>query len=210
LSLAMRAVELAPDSSRSHHALAMAYWFRGDVESSLASYQYGLELNPNDADIMVDLGFRYAMLAQWEKAMPLLDGAFERNPFQPSAYRVALSLFHLAHGRYAEALVEARRVIAPDVPYGHLLRAVTAAYLGYREEVRSALAEILRVHPAYGKNIVPDLRSRNIHPSLIRLVATGLSKAGLDVDMTGLASAESRVQIVNGGAVAKTPIRGLR
>jgi TolB-like protein/Flp pilus assembly protein TadD len=205
--LALRAMELAPDSSRSHHALANVYWFRGDVESSLSSYQAGLELNPNDAEIMVDFGFRHAMLAQWDKAMPLLEAAFERNPFQPSTYRVALSLYHLAHGRFAESLVEARRVIAPDVLYGHLLRAIGAANLGYGEEARNALAEIARMHPDYGAVLVSDLRSRNIHPSLIRLVISGLSKAGMAIDLAGLPPAEPLVQLVNGKLTP--PIRGI-
>ncbi len=208
LALALRGVELAPDSSRSHHALALAYWFRGDVESSLAAYHCGLELNPNDAEIMVDYGFRFAMLAQWDKAMPLLDAAFERNPFQPSTYRVALSLFHLAHGRYAESLVEARRVIAPDVPYGHLLRAVNAAHLGYEDEVRSAIAEVLRIDARYGQIAVSDMRSRNLHPSLIRLVVLGLRKAGMEVDLSELTTSQPRVQVVNGGQ--HPPVRGLR
>jgi TolB-like protein len=208
LSLALRAVELAPESSRCHHALAMAYWFRGDVESSLAAYNAGLDLNPNDAEIMADFGFRFAMLAQWDKAMPLLDAAFERNPFQPSTYRVALSLFHLAHGRFAESLVEARRVSAPDVPYGHILRAVSAAHLGYDDEVRSALAEIMRIDANYGQIAISDLRSRNLHPSLIRLVALGLQKAGMDVDLSGLATSGPMVQVVNGGQ--HPPVRGLR
>lgn len=209
LNLALRAVELAPESSRSHHALATAYWFRGDVASSLAAYQAGMDLNPNDAEIMVDFGFRYAMLAQWDKAMPLLEAAFERNPYQPSTYRIALSLYHLAHGRYAESLVEARRVVAPDVPYGHLLRAVGTAHLGYREEALSAVAEIAKVKPNYGESIISDLRLRNIHPTLIRLVASGLAKAGMDIDLAELTSAEQLVQVANRGGRQQPPIRSL-
>jgi adenylate cyclase len=140
--------------------------------------------------------------------MPLLDAAFERNPFQPSTYRVALSLFHLAHGRYAESLVEARRVIAPDVPYGHLLRAVNAAHLGYEDEARSAIAEVLRIDARYGQIAVSDMRSRNLHPSLIRLVVLGLRKAGMEVDLSELTTSQPRVQVVNGGQ--HPPVRGLR
>ncbi|MCU0790083.1 MAG: hypothetical protein MUE79_03370 [Nitratireductor sp.] len=184
--LAQDAVELSPDSSRCYHALGMAYWFFGNVDSSLSSYHAGLEHNPNDTELMVDLGFRYALLAQWDKALPLLETGFDADPFQPGTYRVALALYYLAHGRYAESLLEARRVVAPDVIYAHLIRAVGAAQLGYQDEAKAGLDAILAVDPDYARNMVSDLKARNVHPSLIGLLAAGLAKAGMDVDLSGL------------------------
>jgi tetratricopeptide (TPR) repeat protein len=164
----------------------MAYWFLGNVDSSLSSYHAGLEQNPNDTELMVELGFRYALLAQWDRALPLLETGYDADPFQPGTYRVALALYHLAHGRYAECLLEARRVVAPDVIYAHLLRAVSAAHLGYQEEAQAGISAILSLAPDYAKNIVSDLKARNVHPSLIRLVGAGLSKAGLEPDLSPL------------------------
>ena len=91
LCFARRAVELAADVSSSHHALAATYWFKGEVPASLDEYRFALTLNPNDAELLAEAGARHAAIADWERAMPLLQAAFERNPFQPSTYRVALS-----------------------------------------------------------------------------------------------------------------------
>src|SRR3546814_8239136 len=48
---ARRAVELAPDSGRAHLALAMALFFRGEVEQSLAAGEVAARLSPHDPDI---------------------------------------------------------------------------------------------------------------------------------------------------------------
>ena len=72
-ALARRAIELAPSASRGHHALGLARWFAGDVRGSFAALETSRALNPNDTDVVADLGWRYAMLAEWEKAVPLLE-----------------------------------------------------------------------------------------------------------------------------------------
>ena len=108
LALARKAVALAPGSSWAQYSLALAFWFSGDVHRSLDALERGLALNANDTTIMADLGQRYAMLADWGRAVPLLESAFARNPAQPGTYRIGMFLFHYAEGRFEEALAEAR------------------------------------------------------------------------------------------------------
>ncbi|MGI6856992.1 tetratricopeptide repeat protein [Mesorhizobium sp. 1B3] len=179
LKLAERAIELAPNSSWSHYARSLAYWFAGDVGASLAALEMGRVLNPNDTAIIGDLGQRYAMLADWEKAVPLLEESFARNPAQPGSYRVGLFLYHYAQGRYEEAFMEARKMGTPQVLYGPITVAMAAAQLGHWDEAREAVRQILELDPAYGDHIVSDMQTRNLHPDLIGLVVEGLRKAGL-------------------------------
>ncbi len=186
LALARRAVELAPHSSRGHHALALAYWFSGDVAASIAALKTGLELNPNDSEIMADLGLRQALLMQWDKAVPLLKGSYERNPAQPGNYRVGLALHHYMEGRYEEALVEMRRANPQHVVHGFIVVAAAAAQLGRRQEAEAAVQSILGIAPGYGDRVAGDLKARNLHPQLIAAVVDGLRKAGLPGAEMGL------------------------
>ena len=181
MALARRAVDLAPSSSLAHYALGLARWFAGDPEGGLATLQMGLALNPNDTTILADLGQRYAMLARWDKAVPMLEESYARNPSQPGSYRIGLFLFHYAHGRYKDALAEARRVEAPHVVYGHVAVAAAAARLGRREEAAAALESILGIDRDYGSHVVADLESRSVAPELIPAVVDGLVAAGLRV-----------------------------
>ena len=176
-ALARRAVDLAPLSSRSHHALGMAHWFLADVASALSALETGLDLNPNDTDIMAELGVRYANLANWERAVPLISGSYARNPAQPSTYRIGLALWHLWHGRFEAALAEARKVDAPGVVYGHAAIAVAAGALGLHDEAASAVAALRKVDPGYVARASQDLAQRNLHPRLVQIVTEGLAKA---------------------------------
>lgn len=179
LSLAQHAIELAPGSSRAYQALSLARWFLNDVAASFAALEIGFALNSNDTDIMAELGFRYALTMNWEKAVPLIERSFMLNPLQPSTYRVALSLYHYMHGRYDNALTEARRVEAPNVPYGHIMVAISAARVGRKVEAEGAVARILALRPDYADHVEADLVVRNVHPGAVATVVEGLRAAGL-------------------------------
>ena len=58
----------SPESSSCYFALGMSYWFLGNVDSSLAAFTAGREVNPNDTELMAELGFREAELPnlKWE------------------------------------------------------------------------------------------------------------------------------------------------
>ncbi len=176
--LALRSIELAPRSSRGHHAIGLALWFGGNVSGSLEALKTGLALNPNDSEIMADLGLRHALLAQWDNAVPLLEESYARNPAQPTPYRIGLALYHLAHDRNEAAFDEARRIDATRVVYGHLVTAVAAARLGRSEDADASMQALLAIDARYLDRIVADLRSRNLHPELIELIVAGLPAHG--------------------------------
>ena len=185
LALAMRAVERAPGSSWARHALGLARWFAGDVPAALEALEAGRALNPNDTTIFADLGQRYAMLARWDQAVALLEELYETNPAQPGSYRIGLFLFHYAHGRFAEALTEARRIDAPGILYGHVAVAAAAGQLGLEEVAADAVSAIRALDPDYGAHVVTDLETRHVSPDLIPQIVTGLEKAGLTVCQAG-------------------------
>jgi adenylate cyclase len=181
LALAARAVELAPSSSWARYALGLARWFAGNPAAGLESLEAGRRLNPNDTTILADLGQRYAILARWDEAVPLLEESYATNPGQPGTYRIGLFLYHFAHGRFAEALAEARRVNAPQVLYGHVAVAAAAAELRLDDEAADAVSAIRGLDPDYGAHVTADLESRHVAPELVPLIVAGLKKAGLPI-----------------------------
>jgi adenylate cyclase len=181
LALGARAVELAPNSSWARYALGLARWFAGDVPAALEALEAGRLLNPNDTTILADLGQRYAMLARWDAAVPMLEESYATNPAQPGSYRIGLFLYHYAHGRFAEALAEARRIDAPQVIYGHVAVAAAAADLGLADEAADAISAVRGIDPDYGAHVIADLEGRHVAPELVPLIVAGLEKAGLPV-----------------------------
>jgi adenylate cyclase len=177
--LARQALLLAPNSSRAHHALALAYWFSGDTARGLESYQTALSLNPNDTDLMADMGLRYCMQMEWEKGVPLVEDSYRRNPCQSSTYRMGLVLYHFAERQYEEALRQALLIDTPDIGYRHLVVAACAVRLGRRATAQEAVASLERIEPDYARRVGIDLAARNVHPRLAQDFVAALRDAGL-------------------------------
>jgi adenylate cyclase len=188
VELAQRAIALAPRSGRGHHALAMAYWFTGDVRSSLEEFETALGLNPNATEVMADLGQRYAILADWDKAIPLLTESYRRNPAQPGTYRIGFFLYHFAHDRYAEALSEARKVNAPHLVFQYIAEAVALVGLGRRKEAAPCIAKIGEIDARYLDRAGEDLLRRHVAPELAAKIIRMLRLAGAPVQIKAIES----------------------
>ena len=182
MNLANESIEIAPSSSSAHHARGLACWYFNDVAGCINSLKTAFKLNPNDTSTMAELGHRYALLADWDQAVPLLEESYARNPSQRGEYRLGLSLFYFATEQYERALTEARKIGAPKLVYSHIMIAVSAAQLGRAAEAYEAVQEILSIDEAYGKRITKDLMERHVNPSLIERLLEGIQKAGLKVN----------------------------
>ncbi len=179
IALAQRAVQLSPASGRSYLALAIAYWFNGQVDSAIDALETSRSLNPNDMEVLAELGMRHAARANWQVGIPMIEEAYRRGPSLTCSYRIALSIWHFMHGRHDEALSEASKINMPWVIYPFILIAVSAHHLGRRKEASAALKSLLLLRPDYGTTIVTDLRARNMHPDIILALVRGLRDAGL-------------------------------
>jgi adenylate cyclase len=183
VELAGRAISLEPRSSRGHHALGMAYWFSRGVRSSLEEFDIALGLNPNATEVMADLGQRHAILAHWDKAVPLLEESYRRNPAQPGTYRIGLFLYHFAHDRYEDALAEARKVNAPHLVFQHIAEAIALVGLGRRKEAAPCIARIRESDARYLGSAGEDLLRRHVEAELAAKIIRMLRLAGAPVQI---------------------------
>jgi adenylate cyclase len=181
LELARRAVELAPLSGAGYRALHHALWFKGEVAASLDAAERALRLNPNNTDVMADLGMRLAFTGQWERGVALVATSYERNPGQASHYRIALVFDHCMHRRYVEALREAERTYFPDLLPYHLMLALVHACLGRADEAATAVAEIVALDPGFPAQARTWLSRRNICRELADFIVAGLQLAGMQI-----------------------------
>jgi tetratricopeptide (TPR) repeat protein len=155
-----------------------------DVDRSFEAAEKGLALNPNDSEIMADLGGRLCLAGSWERGFPLVQEAFARNPGQPGLYRIVTFLRFYLDGQYTDALAEIEKADIPSVIHYHVLLAMAHAQLGQMKEADADVKAILKIDPAYGDNVVADLKKHNVHPDIIRAVVAGLRKAGLGIGAT--------------------------
>ncbi|WP_134680440.1 tetratricopeptide repeat protein [Paracoccus ravus] len=176
LDLASRAIRLAPNSSRAHHARAIAEWFLGRTEDSIATLQIAHALNPNDPEILAEMGFRHAMRMNWEVAVPLLREAYARDPQQSGQYRMGLFLYHFAEGRPEKALQKLSAINAPQIAQVRLAMAAAYSALGRMDEARHALDEAGRLSPDLRGRLSQDLGFRQLHPDLIAKILRAIGQ----------------------------------
>ena len=174
--LARRAIQLAPFSSRAYHARAIAEWFSGMTAESVTSLKTARSLNPNDPELMAELGFRLAMRMEWRAAVPLIEEAYERNPLQTGAYHMGLFFYHFAEGRFERALHEARAIGAPGIAYVHLAEAAALGELDRFDEARECLRETERIAPNLRKTLEADFAFRRIHLDLTAAITRAISR----------------------------------
>jgi adenylate cyclase len=179
IALAQQAIKLAPSSNRGYLALATAYWFNGQVSSAMDALETSHRLNPNDMEVVAELGLRHSLQGEWEKGVPLVQEAYRRNPALPGTYRIALSLWHFVHGRFEEALSEAVKIEAVAVVYPQIMIAISAFRLGRANDAQAAMNRLVALKPNYGISVVSDLQSRNLHPDLIAVIVQALRDVGL-------------------------------
>jgi len=178
LDLARQAIRFAPCCSRAHHARAVAEWVLGQPETALETLRIARALNPNDPEVMAELGLFHAMRMEWDSAVPLLEEVFRRHPDHPGPYRMGLFLHHFAAGRHDLALHEAQATASPGSAHMHLAAAAALAGQGRQGDARLHLDQAERLAPEIGARLAEDPVFRNAHPALIEALRSAIGGIG--------------------------------
>lgn len=111
---AKRAVALAPDDYDTHWALGFVYSSTGRPALGLDEFQAAIRLNPNDANMLVEMAETLTQLGRHEEAVAQIRDALQLNPYAPDWYRWMLG-WALHHARdYAASCRELERIPQPN------------------------------------------------------------------------------------------------
>ena len=153
----------------------------GQVREAAALLEESLVWNPEDPQLLVNLGVARLREARYDEALALLERAAELDPDQVMVH-VNLAACHLDAGRPAEALAAANRAVElePRFSQALFLRGRAYAYLGDLASSVSAFESAQRVAPE--------------NPAIAQ--ALGFSLVGLDRLDEAVAQFERQVQLV--------------
>ena len=118
------ALELDPQESHCHWVLGLIWLYRRDYDAAEHHYRRAVELNPNDADRRMSLGYLLALRGRPEEALELVEEAMRLNPFYPVWYNARLGVIYYSLQRYAEAVQALKRI-----PSGLLVSSTTGGLL---------------------------------------------------------------------------------
>jgi adenylate cyclase len=148
MASAKRAVELDPDDSGSHMALANMLLFERRWEESAKEFDTSLRLNPNDADAWSTLALLKVYEGRGVEAIACVEKALRLNPHPPSYYFWNLGFAQYAAGQHEAAV----KTLSKDATYRTESRRVLAAalaQLGRLEEARESAKLYLAGNPNF-------------------------------------------------------------
>jgi TolB-like protein len=183
-----RALELAEEAARlddanyvSHGALMLTHFLSGENERGKIEAFRTIELSPNNALWLALAGTYLAQQGDFENGVPMVRKAIALSPHPPPWYGMAIFYEHYHHGRYEEALTEAKRLNWEGDFREPLFVAATYGQLGYPDNAGQSLDEFRALWPRPVGNLRQELIERHaLSPALTDHLLEGLAKAGLE------------------------------
>jgi TolB-like protein/class 3 adenylate cyclase len=181
---------LARDSNRSqlHAMIALLRRFQNRLPESRIEWQRAIELDPNNAAAIGQLGTTMIYLGDPAAAIPLEEKRIRLNPNDPNitlAYW-SIGLAHLLQNHVAEAIdwLTKARAANPRVYYIDLDLAAALALNGDIDGAHKALAESLKLRPEINSMVRQQARWAYSNNPAYRALAektvdVGLRKAGM-------------------------------
>jgi len=150
-----RAVDMAPNSSFAHAALAFSLKHAGKPEEAIIQYKKAIRLSPiSDSWHLADLGNSYGILGRYEEAISAFSKAIKISPESP-IYMAGLAAMYLLAGRHEEAQSEIASIIKKDPKF--TLKSIGKGVLykdsAYPELVANVLREAGLPEPGSDKKL---------------------------------------------------------
>ena len=180
LAAAQRAKELDRDSYLTLSAYAAVQFYRGEFDETETAQRRALALNPNNPELLAQLGWRSAFTRDWDDGIAMVRQAIERSGATDGWYFLLLAFDDYRRGDCAAALADLARMGGTFFFISPALVAMCQAELGNREAARQALQEALALDPTFARDPRGAFRLHRVPEDLIDRFMDGLRKAGLE------------------------------
>jgi len=150
--LALEATEEDANYAQAYHLLAIALEKLGYLHKALVTYERAFALDPDDSDLLLNLGLTAWNAGHFEGAERMFRLFIEKRPDHPAGYNNLGSILR-DRGRLSDAIETLRAAIyrMPQEPMLWNTLATTLAEEGRAEESLVFYAEALRLKPDYAR-----------------------------------------------------------
>jgi TolB-like protein/DNA-binding winged helix-turn-helix (wHTH) protein len=183
VDLAHRAVQLAGDDARVLARCGLILQSMGrEYERGLLIVDRAVELNPNDAPVLVDGGVAHLLGGDLGQAERLLRRAIEIQPNNAYDAMGVLANVLSSLNRFEEALAWAAKAIAINSKYvpSHWIMVSANVHLGRMDEARDALEKLLDLSPGLTVRKIAVVIPKDARRDF--MMHEGLRLAGLPVE----------------------------
>src|SRR5579863_9074621 len=180
-----------PNRSQLHQTIALLRRVQNRLPESRIEWERAIELDPNNAAAIGQLGVTLIYLGEPAAAIPLEEKRIKLNPSDPNialAYW-SLGLAHLLLEHVPDAIdwLTRARAANPRVYYFYLDLAAALALQGHTDQAKAALAESLKLKPEINSIVRQRARWAYTNNPAYRALAektidVGLQRAGMPAD----------------------------
>jgi adenylate cyclase len=149
--LAQKAQSLDDSLPQPHGIKSITYVFQTKYEEAIAEAQQAVEIYPNGAMFIWNLGWILRCAGRPEEGIPLMEKSIRLNPIPTYMVFDTLGRAYFLAGNYEKAIAAYKTAVKldPDQRDAHVGLAATYAVLGREGEARTEVSEILRIEPSF-------------------------------------------------------------
>lgn len=179
------ALKINPENPDAFYALAILSQMQGEEHAVFRNFaKRAIDLNPNDAFVLADLGTWMAYSGEWEQGKDWVNRAKQLNPKHQSWWDYIWHLHAYLQGDYKAARDTALKVNLPDNFMVQTSLAAAYAMNGEPEKAAETIRHVLELQPESALDPLAPFRTRNMDPAIISALKKGLQKAGMTFPAT--------------------------
>ncbi len=171
-----KGVTLAPEEPRCHRLLGIIRLFARQHSGAESHLRRALDLNPHDADTMVQLGYLLTLRGRPLEGLALMDKAERINPIHPDWYDYDRSMALYGIGDYSGAAACLERLTSQS-PWRLTRLAACLAQEGKTTEAQQTLDRVQELAPEFSPHDYARHGVAFEHSSDVEHLAEGVLKA---------------------------------
>ncbi len=147
LKFANKAIECEDEEPWGHWALAGYYLYTLRHDLAISEIRRATDLNPNDADILTDVGLFLSYAGTTEEALEFAHKGMRLNPHYPEWYLMQLGQIFFDARQYEESVATFESLRSVETIFSCLYRAASHAALRHTDEAQKAIGRVLELDP---------------------------------------------------------------
>jgi TolB-like protein len=170
---AERAVQADAGAAMAHQYLAIALFHLGDDAGFRTGAERALQLNPNNSEILADVGRNLVLLDGSLRGREMSEKAIALNPGHPAWYHAGGAIWYLLHHDRAKAMANAQEFFPDGSPMSFYVLAAAYRLNGDKAKAEETLDELARRMPTAASDPQMLPKTLRFPPELARMVFGG-------------------------------------
>ncbi len=181
LAAAQKGVYTDPENAMAHQYLAIAKFNDGDSNGFRKAARTALRLNPNDAEVLADMGSHFIQLDNSDEGKDMVEKAMELSPGHPPWYHFSIAMYHYTREEAGHAVNHARQLLQEGSLSAHILLTASLVQGGQIAEAKDAYQLLLENRPVFATNYQNILDNWPLPDGMREMLLLDLEVAGLQM-----------------------------